>query len=109
VTAICEDYRAGATIDRRHDDTDRGVRKIGCPLLVLWGADAALPRFYDDVLEVWRPWADDLSGHSLPAGHFLVEDQPEQTAAALSSFLHRRPAVFPSSEEESRDSHVPHR
>jgi haloacetate dehalogenase len=95
VTAICEDYRAGATIDRHHDDADRGVRKIACPLLVLWGADAAIPRFYGDVLEVWRPWAEDLTGQSVPAGHFVVEDEPEQTAAALSGFLHRWPAVFP--------------
>jgi pimeloyl-ACP methyl ester carboxylesterase len=108
VTAICEDYRAGATIDRRHDDADRGVRKIACPLLVLWGGEAALPRFYGDVLEVWRPWADDLTGQSLPAGHFLVEDEPERTAAALSAFLHRQPAVFPLPDQDPKGSHVSH-
>ncbi|MEV4348245.1 alpha/beta hydrolase [Actinoplanes sp. NPDC049596] len=95
VQAICEDYRAGATADRRHDDTDRGVRKIVCPLLALWSADGALPRFYGDVLDVWRPWADDLAGQAMPAGHFIVEDQPERTAAALSAFLERRPPAFP--------------
>lgn len=26
VQAICEDYRAGATIDREHDDADHGRR-----------------------------------------------------------------------------------
>jgi haloacetate dehalogenase len=91
VQAICEDYRAGATIDRQHDDTDRGVRKIRCPLLALWSAGGALPRFYGDVLDVWRPWADDLTGRPMAASHFVVEDQPEQTAEALTGFLTRFP------------------
>ncbi|GAA3938592.1 alpha/beta fold hydrolase [Actinoplanes auranticolor] len=95
VQAICEDYRAGATVDWQHDDADRGVRKIECPLLALWSADGALPRFYGDVLDIWRPWADDLSGHPMPGSHFIVEDQPEATAAALSAFLEHRPSAFP--------------
>ncbi|MEU8821612.1 alpha/beta hydrolase [Actinoplanes sp. NPDC048796] len=95
VQAICEDYRAGATVDRLHDDADVGVRKIACPLLVLWSADGALPRFYGDVLDVWRPWADDVTGQPMPASHFIVEDQPEMTAAALSALLLRRPSAFP--------------
>ena len=56
VQAICEDYRAGATIDRAHDDADRSERQIECPLLALWSAGGALPRLYGDVLDVWRPW-----------------------------------------------------
>ena len=55
VQAICEDYRAGATIDRAHDDADRSERRIECPLLALWSAGGALPRLYGDVLDVWRP------------------------------------------------------
>ncbi|MGK5683991.1 alpha/beta fold hydrolase [Actinoplanes sp. URMC 104] len=96
VRAICEDYRAGATVDRRHDDADRGVRRIGCPLLAVWSADGALPRFYGDVLDVWRPWAQDVTGRAMPTSHFVVEDQPEATAEVLSAFLERRPAPFPS-------------
>ena len=87
VEAICEDYRAGATIDREHDDADLGRRRISCPVLALWSAVGALPRMYGDVLEVWRPWADEVSGQGLPATHFLVEDQPELVAEALSAFL----------------------
>lgn len=87
VQAICEDYRAGATVDRRHDDADRGRRQIDCPLLVLWSAAGALPRFYGDVLDVWRPWAGKVSGQALPTSHFIVEDEPEQTADALAAFL----------------------
>jgi haloacetate dehalogenase len=87
VEAICEDYRAGAGIDREHDDADRGRRFIECPLLALWSARGALPRFYGDVLDVWRPWARDVTGSGLDASHFLVEDQPEQVADLVADFL----------------------
>jgi haloacetate dehalogenase len=87
VEAICEDYRAGAGIDREHDDADRGVRRIECPLLALWSARGALPRLYGDVLAVWRPWARAMSGRGLEASHFLVEDRPEEVAGELTAFL----------------------
>jgi haloacetate dehalogenase len=86
VSAICEDYRAGATIDRQLDEADRG-RQIACPVLCLWGSRGALPAFYGDVLAVWRPWASQLSGRGVDASHFLVEDQPRQVAAELIAFL----------------------
>ncbi len=96
VQANCEDYRAGAGVDREHDDADRGLRRIECPLLALWSARGALPRFYGDVLDVWRPWAREVSGQGLEASHFLVEDQPEQVADLLSAFLRRSVAAAPS-------------
>jgi haloacetate dehalogenase len=86
VNAICEDYRAGATIDRELDEADRG-RHIACPVLCLWGARGALPFFYGDVLAVWRPWAPVVTGRGVDASHFLVEDQPQEVAAALVSFF----------------------
>ena len=85
VQAICEDYRAGATVDRDHDDADLGRRQIECPLLALWSAGGALPRFYGDVLDVWRPWTHDVTGWGVDGSHFLVEDQPEQIVDALST------------------------
>jgi haloacetate dehalogenase len=88
VEAMCEDYRAGASVDAAHDDADRETgRMITCPVLVLWAARGALPRFYPDVLEIWRPWAPDIRGMALDATHFLVEDRPEETAAQLLTFL----------------------
>ncbi|MBA3906549.1 MAG: alpha/beta hydrolase [Pseudonocardiales bacterium] len=87
VGAICEDYRAGATIDRDHDDADAGRRTITCPLLALWSARGALPRLYGDVLDVWRPWAPHVSGQGIAASHFLVEDEPERVARELIDFL----------------------
>jgi len=96
VQAICEDYRAGAGVDRDHDDADRGRRRVECPLLALWSARGALPRFYGDVLDVWRPWARRATGQGLDASHFLAEDQPEQVAVLLSDFLQRSVAAAPS-------------
>ncbi len=93
VEAICEDYRAGATVDRAHDDADRGHRRIECPVLALWSAGGALPRLYGDVLDVWRPWAREVSGSGLDASHFLVEDEPELTAEALAAFLEPTRAI----------------
>ena len=33
----------------------------------LWSARGALPRFYGDVLDVWRPWARQITGQGLDA------------------------------------------
>ena len=99
VEAICEDYRAGAGIDREHDDADRGRRYVECPLLALWSARGALPRFYGDVLDVWRPWARDVTGQGIEASHFLVEDRPEQIADLLSAFLQQSDHRPPTSRE----------
>lgn len=86
IRATCDDYRAGATIDVEIDraDVDAG-RKIGCPVLVLWGADNHVP---DDVyLAVWRRWADDVRGQPIPSGHFLPEEAPDETLVALREFF----------------------
>ncbi len=88
VEAVCEDYRAGATIDVAHDDADQAAgRRIACPVLVLWAGRGGLPRFYPDVLDVWRPWAPDVQGAAIDASHFIPEDEPEATAEALLGFL----------------------
>lgn len=84
--AICEEYRAATTLDFQHDEADRGKRRIQCPLLALWAGRGALPGWYD-VLEIWRGWADDVCGRAIDCGHFLPEEEPEETYAALESFL----------------------
>lgn len=88
VEAICEDYRAGADVDREHDDADRQQqRRIACPLLALWSSRGALPRLYGDVLDVWRPWATDVRGAGVEGSHFLAEDQPDVVAGHLAELL----------------------
>jgi haloacetate dehalogenase len=85
---MCEDYRAGATIDRELDEADRAAgNRIEVPLLALWGSRGALPQLYGDVTAIWRDWARDAEGGELDAGHFVVEDQPGELAARLAGFL----------------------
>ncbi len=85
IHASCEDYRAAAGIDLEHDAEDLD-RKLACPLLVLWGAKGVVARSYD-VLAVWRERARQVSGRALDCGHFLPEEAPEETLAALLTFL----------------------
>ncbi|MGH2885229.1 MAG: alpha/beta fold hydrolase [Solirubrobacteraceae bacterium] len=89
VEAICEDYRAGATIDRELDEADRS-RLIECPVLVLWGTRGALGPLYGDLLAVWRSWARNVRGRGVEASHFLVEDRPEEVASELAGFFEGR-------------------
>jgi haloacetate dehalogenase len=85
IHAICEDYRAAASIDLEHDAADAG-RKVEAPLLALWGAKGVVGSLYD-VLETWREKAVNVSGRALDCGHTLQEELPDQTAAELLSFL----------------------
>ena len=86
IHAMCEDYRAGATIDYELDEADRGRRKIACPLLALWAGRDELGRWFD-VLEVWRRWADDVRGRAIDCGHFLAEEAPHEVYAELRAFF----------------------
>jgi haloacetate dehalogenase len=81
----CEDYRAGATIDIEHSNTDGG-KKVQCPLLVLWGQRGTVGRLYD-VMAIWRQHAVNVVGKALAAGHFLPEEVPDETLAELFPFL----------------------
>jgi haloacetate dehalogenase len=89
--AICEEYRAAATIDREHDRADRARgRRIRCPLLALWSAQGPLGTWYVDEggpLALWGAWAENVQGQAIDGGHFFPEELPDQTAAALRHFL----------------------
>ena len=85
IHASCEDYRAAATIDLAHDEADMD-HKIACPLLVLWGGRGLVAGWFD-TLAVWRERADDVRGRPIDAGHYLAEEKPEETTAALLAFL----------------------
>lgn len=89
--AICEEYRAAATLDREHDEADAtDGRRIACPVLVLWSAQGALGTWYVEEsgpIALWQAWSDEVQGHPLNAGHFFPEEAPEQTADALNRFF----------------------
>ena len=93
VHAVCEDYRAGATIDRRHDAEDRAAgRRITCPTLALWGRNY-MGRGGRGPLDIWRDWAPAVEGRELASGHFLAEEAPDATVSALLDFLARAPHI----------------
>jgi haloacetate dehalogenase len=85
IHAMCEDYRAGASIDLQHDKADLD-KKIACPLLALWGAKAPMGRLYD-VLSIWKERATTVNGRSLATGHNLQEEAPELVLTELRAFL----------------------
>ena len=85
IHASCEDYRASASIDLEHDAADVG-QMLDMPLLVLWGATAMVGNKYD-MLAAWREVAVEVSGFSVPGGHYLPEESPDETYEALLNFF----------------------
>ena len=85
VHGMCEDYRAGASIDLQHDAADLAA-KIRCPLHVLWAENGAMDRLYD-VLANWRERARNVTGKGMPGGHNMQEGAPTELLAELRRFL----------------------
>jgi haloacetate dehalogenase len=55
-------------------------RKITLPLLVIWGARSHTEGVHGDVLAVWkRHYATDAWGGTLPCGHYVPEEAPDET------------------------------
>jgi haloacetate dehalogenase len=91
VHAICEEYRAAATLDIVHDKADREEsRRITCPMLHLWAVGGPLDTFYErdgGALGIWRKWADNVQGQAMKGGHFFPEENPTETTEILNKFL----------------------
>ena len=85
IHAMCEDYRAGASIDLEHDEADL-AKKVACPLLTLWGLKGPMGRIFD-VLAIWKEKGVNVSGKGLPGGHNLQEEIPDLVLAELRPFL----------------------
>lgn len=82
-----DDYRASFPDDAEDDDADYAAgKRLSMPVLALWG-QAAL--FGDaSVLDVWRDYADDVTGQPIAeCGHFLAEERPDALVALLRPFL----------------------
>ena len=85
IHAMCEDYRAGASIDLQHDEADI-TKKIACPMVTLWGLKGPMGRIYD-VLAIWKERGVSVSGKGLGGGHNLQEDVPDEVLAEVGRFL----------------------
>jgi len=87
IHAMCEDYRASASLDLRNDEADiKAGRKIQCPLHVLWAATGSMGKIYD-VLNIWKSEGVNVTGKGLPGTHSLQESAPKETLAELQNFL----------------------
>ena len=85
VGAWCADYTAAASADRVHDAQDEG-RTSDILCLVLWGQRGVIARHIHP-LDAWRAWFPNVTGHDIDAGHFLVEERPDEVLAAVSQHL----------------------
>ncbi|MBK6360872.1 MAG: alpha/beta hydrolase [Comamonadaceae bacterium] len=88
IHTACEDYRASAGIDLDHDRESRARgHKIACDTLVLWGEHGVVQRLFEP-LALWQAQcAASVTGWAMPAGHFIPEQLPEETSAALRAFM----------------------
>jgi haloacetate dehalogenase len=86
VHAMCEDYRAGASIDLEHDRAD-AHQKIACPLHVLWGEQGVVHRVFTPISDWQDKCALPVTGRPLPCGHYIPEEMPGELAAELRTFL----------------------
>lgn len=85
IHASCEDYRAAASIDMIDDENSRN-KKLKMPLLVLWGEKGFINKSYE-VLNIWSDYAYDVSGKTLPCGHFLPEEASNEVILELKNFF----------------------
>lgn len=86
IHAMCEDYRASASIDLEHDRAD-GDRRIECPLHVLWGERGVVHRLFSPLAD-WRAKAHGpVTGRATPGGHFIPEESPELLSDEMLAFF----------------------
>jgi haloacetate dehalogenase len=86
IHAVCEDYRATVTLDLDMDKADFGKKRIGCPVLVIWGSNSHVGRHFQ-ALDAWKPWAADLRGFAVPTGHYPAEHRPDLILPAFRDFF----------------------
>lgn len=86
VHAMCEDYRAAATIDLTHDRAD-SARRIECRLHALWGERGVVHRLFTPLADWQAKCAREVTGRALPTGHYIPEEAPAALAAELEGFF----------------------
>lgn len=79
VHGMCEDYRAGATVDLDEQGKDiEEARKIKCPVTVLWGKAGVVGKLFD-ALKEWRAISDgEVQGEELDCGHYIPEEKANE-------------------------------
>jgi haloacetate dehalogenase len=85
IHAMCEDYRAAATIDLEHDRADE-ARRIACPVRVLWGDRGVVHRLFTPVSDWQLKSSGEVTGRPLPTGHYIPEEAPDVLAEEIETF-----------------------
>ena len=85
--AMCEDYRAAASIDLEHDRQSIAQKQLlEMPMRVLWGEFGQVNACFKP-LEDWQKLGTDVSGQTLQSGHYIPEEIPEGLIAEALSFF----------------------
>jgi len=86
--AMCEDYRAAASIDLVHDraDRERG-KKLSMPMRVLWGEHGLVNKCFEPILDWSRVSTNEITGKYLPCGHYIPEECPEELIQEVKTFF----------------------
>ena len=90
--AMIKDYQASDTTDVAYDEVDRAAgRKIACPVLVLWPDERLVATSTESApptaVDVWRRWADQVSGITVSCGHLVPEHAALEVVEAVLPFF----------------------
>jgi haloacetate dehalogenase len=86
IHAMCEDYRAAASIDLEHDRAD-GQRRIECPVHALWGERGVVHRLCTPVADWQEKARGPVTGATTPTGHYIPEEAPDQLFEHMRAFF----------------------
>jgi haloacetate dehalogenase len=88
IHGMCEDYRATFGIDLEMDTADfEAGRRVETPALILWGEKGGVGRNHN-AAQVWARYASNIvRTATVPSGHYLQEECPEQTYDVLQGFF----------------------
>ena len=85
--AMCEDYRAAASIDLIHDREDLAAgKKLRMPVKVLWGEHGLVNKCFRP-LDDWEGVAVEVTGKAVPSGHYIPEEIPDQLLSEVKEFF----------------------
>jgi haloacetate dehalogenase len=86
--AMCEDYRAAATIDLVHDRADRAAeKKLSMPVRVLWGEHGLVNKCFTPIEDWKRVASSEVTGRNVPCGHYIPEELPEELITEAKAFF----------------------
>lgn len=90
VHAMCNDYRASATVDldEAKEDLAQG-RLIQAPLRILWGNLGVIEKCFDAVQE-WKDVTKEgvhVDGHAVESGHYIPEQVPDDVVDSILDFF----------------------